>query len=239
MSQRVALAKGYRDRYFGPILSVAVMAAACRPGPQSIAPQGLAPVDRDSVAGWVAVYAPRRTLRYDLRWSFRNDRGAAGGKAAVRIAPPDSLRFDYRGPFGRSGAAVVIGDSGVWAKPEGDFRDVLQSAPLFWAALGHPLPPPDASPVWGLRRDAGHAWRYAVASDTFDFVEIRGQPDRLLAEMRRGGRIVGMVEARFAPGGEQVRQARLDFPAAQSRFSFRVDGVDSAATLGTETWQRP
>ena len=61
---------------------------------------------------------------------------------AVRIAPPDTLRFDYRGPFGRSGAAVIVADSALWVVPQRDARELLPAAPVFWAALGIPQPPP-------------------------------------------------------------------------------------------------
>lgn len=212
---------------------------ACRTGPRSIAPEGLADIPYDTVRGWVAEYTPQRARRYDLRWQFLNDRGSTGGRAAIRIAPPDSLRFDFRGAFGRSGAAVVIGDSGIWARPEGDFEDLLRTAPLFWAALGLPLPPERGTPLLGLRRDDRRAWRYVIGRDTFDFIDLRGSQPRLLAEMRRRGTIMGMVDARLSGPGGVVTEARLDFPAAETRFSFKVERVDSTERFGPDTWQRP
>src|SRR5260221_8100106 len=79
------------------ILTVAGL-AACQHGLRSIALAGLAPLPRSTVAEWVSRYAPRNPVRYELRWRFQNDRGAAGGRAAVRIVPPDSLRLDFPGP---------------------------------------------------------------------------------------------------------------------------------------------
>ena len=224
------------------MLALAVLGAAvsCRPGVRSIAPTDLAPVSNDSVALWVSNYTPRSTVRYDLKWRFQNDRGSTGGRAAVRVAPADSLRFDYRGMFGKSGAAVVVGSTGVWARPEGDFKEILQSAPLFWAALGAPVRPPAGAATFGANSAARRAWRYAVGVDTFDFVDLRDRtPRRLLAEMRRRGTIVGSVEARFDSGGARVASARMDFPAAESRFSFSVEGVDSTEKFGPEIWARP
>ncbi len=216
------------------------LAVACQRGPRSIAPTDLARIDPDSVAGWVAEFTPAGPSRIDLRWTFQNDRGAAKGRAAVRIAPPDTLRFDYRGAFGRSGSAVVVGPEGVWAKPEADFRDILQSAPLFWAALGAPIKPPAGAETFGVRRPERRAWRYGVGVDTFDFVDLRGPAGhRLLAEMRRRGTIMGLVTAEYDAGAGRVTAARMDFPPAQSRFSFTVEGIDSTETFGPETWARP
>ncbi len=219
------------------ILTVAGL-VGCRHGLHSIALVGLAPLPRSTLAEWVSHYAPRNPVRYELRWRFQNDQGAAGGRAVVRIVPPDSLRLDFRGPFGKSGAAVVVGDSGVWSKPEGDFRDVLRSAPLFWAALGMPLPPGPRVETGGLDRPDGRAWRYATGQDTTDFVEVRA-PAKLLAETRRGGRIVGLAEAQFDQAGRRVVASRLDFPVAQSRFTFSVSAVDTSAVFSSEIWRQP
>ena len=221
------------------VVAAGTVAMACRTGPRSIAPVGLAPVAADSVRRWLEPLAAAHSMRYDLRWQLRNSKGAASGRAAVRVAPPDSLRFDYRGAFGKAGAAMVVGDTGVWAEPEGDFRDILQSAPLFWAALGLPLPPGPGVPVSALERPEFRAWRYVVASDTFDFVHVRGPDERLLAEMRRRGRIVGVTETHFAPGIGRATEARIDFPAVETRFSFTVDLVDSTGAFAPEIWNRP
>jgi len=217
---------------------VAMGSSGCQRRLHSIALAGLAPVARSTVVEWVSRYTPRSPVRYELRWRFQNDRGAAGGRAAARIVPPDSLRFDFRGPFGKSGAAVVVGDSGIWSKPEGDFRDVLRSAPLFWAALGMPLAPGPQMEITGLDRPDRRAWRYAAAQDTIDFVEFRAPP-KLMAEMRRGGRIVGLAEARFDAAGQRVVTARLDFPGVESRFTLSVSAVDTSAVFTSEIWRQP
>jgi hypothetical protein len=133
----------------------------------------------------------------------------------------------------------VIGDSGMWAKPEGDFEDILHAAPLFWASLGIPLGPGPKMQVFGLSRPEGHAWRYATATDTFDFVELRQKPAHLLAEMRRKGQIVGVVDAQLNDAGDRVVSSRLDFPTAESRFSFTVDSVVTTEAFGPEIWRRP
>jgi hypothetical protein len=228
-------------RFPGVAPAVAVLILiACRPAPRSIAPEDLAPVSPDSVTRWVSDFTPTTRVRYDLRWRFQNDRGSTGGRAAARIAPPDSLRFDLRGMLGKSGAAVVVGSTGVWARPESDFKDILQSAPLFWAALGVPLRPPAGTETFGVNGAERRAWRYAIASDTFDFIVLRDRPvQHLLAEMRRRGKIVGVVDAQFDSAGARVASARMDFPAQEYRFTFTVEAVDSSETFGPEIWARP
>ena len=213
--------------------------AGCKPKMKSIAPAGLAPMDAATVREWVSSYTPKGDVRYDLHWKYRNSKGAAGGRAAIRVAPPDSLRFDFRGPFGKSGSAVVIGDSGVWSKPEGDFQEILRAAPLFWASLGMPRPPHRGFSLSGVDTPEHRAWRYAGATDTFDFVEVKQKPQRLLAEMRRSGRIVGLVETRFSEKGDQVGSSQLDFPAAETRFSFTVDSLTRSEAFETAIWNHP
>lgn len=238
MSQYFALASRLRFTYFG-VAAILLLGSACRPSIKSIAPQGLAPFDPAEVGRWVAEYGPAKPVRYDLRWTYRTARGSTRNRAVVRVSPPDSLRLDFRGPFGKSGAAVFVGDSGIWSRPEGDLRDLLAAAPLFWAALGMPRAPgPDVS-VSALVTPERRAWRYAGVADTFDFVELRQEPRRLLAEMRRAGRILGRSEAEFTENGGHISSSQLDFPAEESRFSFTVDSVTHAEEFAAEIWRRP
>jgi hypothetical protein len=199
----------------------------------------LAPTDASTVREWVAPYVPKGSVQYDLHWTLRNARGSVKNRAAVRIAPPDSLRLDFRAPFGKSGAGVVVGDSVIWAKPEGDVSELLKAAPLFWAALGMPREPGKDVRVFALESPERRAWRYAGSTDTFDFVEVRQKPLRLLSEMRRGGKIMGRSDAQFSESGDHVVSSRLDFPEADSRFSFTVDSLKTTESFATEIWRRP
>src|SRR6185436_20904388 len=103
MRQRVALAKRLAVPYY--LITVLSLLTSCRTGFRSIAPVGLTPTDAATIRGWLASYAPKTWTRYDLKWKYRNARGAAGGRAAIRVAPPGSLRVGFRGPFGKSGTA--------------------------------------------------------------------------------------------------------------------------------------
>jgi hypothetical protein len=232
------------DRFNRPLSrALAILAGAalgaCAPGLRSIAPSGLLPVSPDSVAAWLAPYRPTGPLHYDLKWRFVNQKGSTAGRAAVRVAPPDTMRFDYRGPFGRSGAAVVVGDSVLWAVPEKDTRDLLPAAPLFWAALGLPRSPPPDAALFGRAQADGHVWRYAAARDTMDFVEAGPGVTRLLMEVRRDGRIVASLQLAFQPGTRVPIETRVRFPQDGSALIFTVEGIQHVGPFEPSTWRHP
>lgn len=215
-----------------------MIVAGCA-GLQSIAPANLAPLPPDSVATWVAELQPRVPLHYDLRWRFENQNGRTAGRAAVRFAPPDTLRFDYRGPFGKSGSAVIVGRDAVWAEPEDDFRSLIPVAPLLWASLGIAVPVPEGVEVLGRDDPARRAWRYADGDEETDFIYERGPVPRLLAELRRDGRIVGVAHVALTAAAGPAASADLRFPHVRSRFSFTVRSTDTVAAFAADTWRRP
>lgn len=220
-------------------LAVAILAlAGCSAHLTSIAPTGLIPVAGESLRSWLLAYQPQGRVRYDLRWRFVNPKGATAGRAVVRIAPPDSLRFDYRGPFGRSGAAMIVGDSARWVVPEKEAGDLVPAAPLFWAALAIPQPPPEHAAIWA-RSQPAHAWRYAVGPDTMDFVEVGSGPQRLLVEVRRQGQMVASVEVKLKPGTREPLESRIRFPQDGAALIFSVVTSASVAAFDDATWRRP
>jgi hypothetical protein len=239
MKQRLVLDWCKRAPYYRLAIGMSMALVACRPGIRSIAPAGLEAVLRDSVDAWLTPYRPAGALRYDLKWRFVNQKGSTAGRAAVRVAPPDTMRFDYRGPFGRSGAAVIVGDSVLWAVPEKDTRDLLPAAPLFWAALGLPQPPPAGAALFGRTDRAEHAWRYATLRDTMDFVEAGPGPERLLMEVRRRSRIVASLQLTLQPGTHVPRETRMRFPEDGSALIFTVEGITHVAPFEPSTWLHP
>lgn len=210
---------------------------SCAAGIASIAPEDLAPAVSGLARAWQAQFVPDGYRRYELRWRFFTPKGSTAGRAVVRIAPPDSLRFDYRGPFGRSGAALLLGDSLVWAEPEKDVRELIPMAPLFWAALGIPLAPSESSTIL-TRQDANQrAWRVIASTDTLDLVHFPHGPARLLAQLRREG-IAATTEVRFGAIGVPT-QGKMRFPRDGAAFIFTVERVDSTAVFDAATWRRP
>lgn len=237
MGQRVPLDRGGRPVYYA-LAATALMVLACTGRPRSIAPAGLVPVPPDTVRRWVEMFGPRRAVRYDLTWRYTTQQGSSAGRAAVRVAPPDTLRFDYRGPFGRSGSAMIVGGAVLWAQPEDDLTSLVPTAPLFWAALGRPIPPPPGADVYARAWERRRAWRYVTGDVEMDFIERHGSSTQLLAELRHGGRIIGSTTLTFAGDGRRPAEATMRFPPEAAVFRFTVDAVDTLATFGPDTWRR-
>lgn len=202
-----------------------------------IAPTTLAPLPADSAHAWSAARRPQRDLHFALTWHFRNQKGESGGRAAVRIAPPDTLRFDYRGPFGKSGSAVVVGDSALWSRPAEDVENLIPAAPLFWAALGVTIAPASPDSVYGMETAHRRIWRYVTDSTVIDYVEEYGTMPRLRAEVRRGSHTVGLTDVRLDPSTATPTQAVMTFPEQASQFRFTVDRIDTVTAFDAKTWR--
>jgi hypothetical protein len=211
----------------------------------------LAPASRDSAAQWARTTLPRAPALIRFRWHYQDERVKYAGRGTVRIAPPDSLRFDYVGPLGLgSGAAVIIGDSVVWADPEKDFRSLVPAVPMLWAAFAMVRPPEDNATVFGtqlvdsVRHTRRIVWRFAQPEDTLDYVMT--YPD---SAGSRGG---GMLEAEWRQREKMVARswsrldtlahpagARIDFPSVSggARFELTVVAFDTAQVFAPAIWR--
>src|ERR1700694_3356702 len=167
-------------------IAACALLAACpgsRRPPPPLVPVALAPSSRDSAVAWSRTTLPRGPTMIRVRWRYEDERVKYAGRGSARIAPPDSLRFDYAGPLGLgSGAAVVIGDSVAWADPEKNFRSLVPAIPMLWAALGMVQPPAEDAEVFGVASPdtAGIkriVWRFAQREDTLDYVATKGAPE--------------------------------------------------------------
>ena len=214
------------------------MLAAC-PGPvRPLVPAALAPASRDSALAWTGGTLPAGRTVIRFRWRYEDGRVRYAGRGSARIAPPDSLRFDYAGPFGLgSGAAVVIGDTVAWADPAANFRSLVPAIPMLWASLGMVQPPAADAAVFGLAEPPRVIWRFAASGgDTLDVVATAG-PERMLeAEWRRGGKVVARSRTRLDPMARPLG-ARIDFPEAKARFELTVVAVDTAALIPPALWR--
>jgi hypothetical protein len=221
-------------------VGAAVLLAGCVGRIRSIAPEYLAPIPADTAAAWAAAFAPAGPLQFDLRWVFENREGRAAGRATARFAPPDTLRFDYRGPFGRSGSALIVGDAAVWSEPEGDVDDLVPVAPVLWASLGVVLAPAEGAEFLGADTGERRAWRHVWGTHALDYIVVRGPAPRLLAELRDGTRILGVTEVVLAgPAPAHPTSAVMRFPERRSTFSLTVRQVDTVAPYPADTWKRP
>jgi len=207
-------------------------------------PAALAPASRDSALAWTRAALPAGPTILRFRWRYEDRRVRYAGRGSARIAPPDSLRFDYAGPFGLgSGAAVVIGDTVAWADPEANFRSLVPAIPMLWASLGMVRPPGDSAAVFGrvdtVSGTAGARriiWRFAQPGDTLTYVATPGAERVLEAEWRRNGGVVARSRTRFDLQARPVF-ARVDFPEASARFELTVVAVDTAAVIPPALWR--
>lgn len=216
------------------------MLAAC-PGPRPpLVPVPLAPANRDRAVAWTHATLPGGRIVIRFRWRYEDGRVKYAGRGSARIAPPDSLRFDYAGPFGLgSGAAVVLGDTVAWADPAANFRSLVPAIPMLWVSLGMVRPPGADAMVLG-RTDSSATgrtiWRFATGGDTLDYVMTPGAEPVLEAEWRRDGQVVARSRTQLGPQTHPVG-ARIDFPEAKARFELTVVGVDSAAAIPPALWR--
>jgi hypothetical protein len=234
MSQWVALDRAARVLYYALLAGTL---AGCRTGVAPIAPAQMPPLELTVVASWVDSLLPGGARRYGVRWTVETQKGQLRGRAAARVVPPDSLRFDYRAPFGRSGAAVVIGDSLRWAKPEE--RNPVPPAPLFWAALGIPLRVPPGAVVTGREITGERAWRYAAGEDTLTYVVTTGSGLRLRAMFRRNGDVVGTVVTVFDSASGLPTESTVLFPRSGALFLMTVQEVEDLASVEPDIWEVP
>ena len=238
MPQAVPLDRLKRVLYYALALAGLVAVVGCTGRLRSIAPSGLTPLAADTVRSWADALRPGRHVRYDLRWRYTTQQGSSAGRAAVRLAPPDTLRFDYRGPFGKAGSALIVGHYVVWAQPENEAESLVPTAPLFWAALGSPLPPPDRAQLLGRASERELAWRYVTGPEVIDFILREETPRLFLAELRRDDRIIGATRATLMAGTSHPSEATIAFPGEAAVFTFTVEAIDTLATFGFETWKR-
>ncbi len=218
--------------------------AACRGRPAPLIPVPLAPADRDSAVAWAAATVPTHRAAIRFRWKYQDDRKRWGGRGQARIAPPDSLRFDYVGPLGLgAGAAAILGDSVLWADPEKNFRSLVPAARMLWAGLGIVRPPAPDAAVFGAGGAGGgggadsgaRVWRFVQGEDTLDYRETSGTLRVLEAEWRRG-KVLARSRTQFDVHAMPA-SARIDFPEGPARFELTVVAIDTGAAFDPAIWR--
>jgi hypothetical protein len=223
-------------------IGACVLLAACPGRLPPLVPMALAPADRDGAVAWARATLPARPTAIRFRWKYQDRERHWGGRGQARIAPPDSMRFDYVGPLGLgAGAAVVVGDSAVWADPERNFRSLVPAVRMLWAGLGMVRPPPADAAVLALSAagsdSAPRIWRFVQGEDTLDYVVSEARGRVLEAEWRQGGKALARSTTQFDAHGLPAR-ARLDFPEGAARFEVSVVAVDTAAVIDPALWRR-
>jgi len=172
-----------------------------------------------------------------FRWRYRDDRQSAGGRGQARIAPPDSLRFDWVATLGlASGAAVLVGDSVRWADPEESFHSLVPAIPMLWASLGTVRPPAADAAVSGKADPPRELWRFVRGADTLTYVATAATPRVLEAEWRQGGKVVARSRTVYDAEARPA-SARVDFPEGSARFEFTVVAVDTMVVIAPALWR--
>jgi hypothetical protein len=229
MPQRLFVDRGIRAAY------VVLVLAGCRGAPGAVLPVGAAPVSREQVARWVAATVPPDHRLHRFKWLFQDERSSAGGRGSARIAPPDSLRFDAAGPFGSNpAAAVVIGETPLWAEPPDAVKKLVPNYFLMWAMFGIARLPDGGAALRGVSERAVTAWQYAGAADTVNYVLTRDQPGKLVAEVRHAGEVVGRAETTLDSTGAPLR-ARLVVPSVPAKLDLTFLST-TRATFAPDLW---
>ncbi|MGH7690761.1 MAG: hypothetical protein ACREN3_14230, partial [Gemmatimonadaceae bacterium] len=104
--------------------------------------------------------------RIVFHWELNGPALVARGDGAVRIAPPDSARFDFFLAGGSGGGAAALVGGTLRLPGEDAAAGFVPTPPLLWAALGRLALPPTADTVarldgTTLRADIGRPveWR--------------------------------------------------------------------------------
>lgn len=212
---------------------------ACGAHPASLVPEPLSAAAAESVAEWTMLHGPTRPTTWRFKWRYRDDQVAGGGRVTARVAPPDSVRVDWATTFNiKTGAAVVIGDSLVWADPKRDFPATpLPAVQLIWTALGVMRLPGAATAVYGAHDSTQTVWRYVTGSDTVDFRLRHGDgPLTLESEWRRDAQVKARGHTVLGPTG-QPQNVRIDVPERPARFELTFVAMDTTAAFPPALWR--
>lgn len=228
MGQRVRLDQPAAIFYLGLVV------AGCAPRLAPVVPAALTSLPLDSVATWTRASVPAGRWLHRFKWQYQDDRSAAGGRGSAHIAGPDSIRFDVAGPLGASpAAAMVVGDSARWVRPEDAIHKLVPSYPLMWAVFGVARIPEGATLSLAGRAGDAEVWRAVAGTDTIDWARSAG---RLVSEVRRGGQVVGRADTRFGPDG-RLRSARLTMPTVPARLDLTFTLSDAPARFPPDVWR--
>lgn len=237
IGQRFPLDRLWPLSYIG----AGLLLAGCPPTYRPLVPDALGPATRESALAWTQATVPTGTREIYFRWRFLAD-GRFSGSGTARVAPPDSLRLDYRGSLGLgSGRAIVMGDSVHWSEPAGDFRRMMPAIPLLWTALGIVRPPAEDAVITGARVSGldgpgRTVWRFARGADTLEYVAFDGEPRVLEAEWRQRGVIQARSRTEYDAQAKPAT-ATIVFPEASARFELTVSRIESGAVFPPDYWR--
>jgi hypothetical protein len=184
--------------------------------------------DRTTPAGRIIV---------NLRWRFADPTLDVSGRGAARIAPPDSLRIDVRGPLGFGRGTLVLAGDSLWADPASMVRQVMPSRFLVWAMLGVLRAPDSLARLETAGADGRVLLRVVEADGRATTFEMRG--DTVVgAVQERAGREVGRLVLRRDASG-QVRRAEAEDKERDARLVFDIERRTASGPFPVAIWPRP
>lgn len=176
-----------------------------------------------------------------FEWQYvdgRKQDASGGGPGSIRFAPPDSIRLDFRLPLGAGrGAAMVVGDSIHWARPEDRMNELIPEYHLLWALTGAVRMPKRGSTVRGATDAGVRVWEYLSDADTVQYAR-EDSPPSLFVLVRREGQEVGRVKTMFDSEG-RPEKASLFVPSAQIKLELRYNRFTIPAVIPEELWRVP
>jgi hypothetical protein len=198
----------------------------------------MGPATAEQVSAYVAASAPDGNRQLRFKFKFKDPKGKVGGRGAARIAAPDSLRLDMRGPFGLGkGAAMVVGDSTEWIRGPDAIKRIVPDFRLMWSMLGFTRPPPEAAVLSAHESGDVTAWSYASEADTVEYVRTGGPTPGLVALVRKDGAVLGRSETMFGPDGAPLK-ATLIVPGTSARLDLTFTESTAPATFKPDAWVR-
>ncbi|HEX9727029.1 MAG TPA: hypothetical protein VGA37_00825 [Gemmatimonadales bacterium] len=237
-----------------PALAVlAILAwAACAgplPLPAPIAPEPLTPEDGEptsaarlnelmriapeEVATRLAHQMPTVAITRRVRWTYHSARGSTSGRGTVTITPPDTLRFDFRAPFGRRGGLGAVGDRLLWSDPDSLGERLVDRVPLLWAALGIPRTGGDSALY--KREPTREVFRFVKGDTTLTYTL---SPLQLTAVLVGPSGVLGSALLRRDSSDDHgAGHLRRDAPLAT--LQFVVERVDTLPALAPDWFTRP
>lgn len=198
----------------------------------------LAAGDSEAARAWARSTVPRHRTAFRFKFGYKDEGRTWGGRGVARVAPADSLRFDYTGPLGLgSGAAVVVGDSVMWADPAENFRSLIPAVAILWTALGIVRPPGVEATVERAEAPGQNIWRFVQHGDTLDYVASTDGAKRILeSEWRKDGKVQARCRTEFGESA-QPAIAHVTFPEVPARLDFTVVSVDTTAVFAAAIWR--
>jgi hypothetical protein len=118
--------------------------------------------------------------------------------------------------------------------PPDAISKLVPNYPLMWAMFGIPREPPEGAELRGLADGHVSAWQYARSTDTIVYARTSGKPDRLVAEVRQAGMLVGRAETTFNSDGTPLK-ARLTVPSAPAQLDLTFLSTERSS-FAPEIW---